>query len=67
MRFALAFLLFELFELRFDGFFSVLVFEFDELFEFELLLLVASAFAFAFEGVEGWPSAVARLISTATV
>jgi hypothetical protein len=67
-RFALAFLLaFELFELRFVGFFSVFVFEFDDVFEDELLSCLSVVCVFELEGGEYWPSGEPRLMSTATV
>jgi hypothetical protein len=61
-------LLFELFAFRLDGFFSLLVFELLELFEFDeaelSCLLVDSSLVFA-DGDD--PFSEGRLISTATV
>ena len=52
-RFALAFLLaFELFALRFVGFFSVFAFEFEEVFEDELLSCLSVVCVFELEGGE---------------
>jgi len=52
-RFALPFLLpFELFALRFVGFFSVFAFEFDEVFEDELFSCLSVVCVFELEGGE---------------